>query len=168
VLLEPRVLYGVREEFDPDVDTQTELGQAEIARTGEDVTIVALGQTVAAACGAADQADWSADVIDLLTVQPWDRNAVLESVAKTGRLVVVEESPYSGGWGASVVAEVASQAYQSLRTAPFRITAPDVPVPFGQHLEEQYVPSAERIAEDIGAYLESGTPPRPWWEGISA
>ena len=167
VLFEPRALYGVREEFDPD-KVHIELGRAEVVRTGDDVTIVALGQTVAAARDATDRADWSADVIDLLTLQPWDRHAVLESVAKTGRLVVAEESPYSGGWGSAIVAEVALQAYQSLRAAPFRITAPDVPVPFGRHLEEAYVPSVDRIGEDVGTFLESGTPPRPWWEGISA
>lgn len=167
VVLEPRVLYGVREEFDPD-DTVIELGKAEVVRAGDEVTIVGLGQTAVAARDAAEQADFSAEVIDLLTIQPWDRETVLESVGKTGRLVVVEESPYSGGWGAGIVAEVATRAYGSLAAAPFRVTAPDVPVPFGKYLEEQYVPSVERIIGEIGTYLSEGTPPQPWWEGISA
>lgn len=167
LLLEPRVLYGVREEFDPDATT-IKLGAAEIVSAGDDVTVVGLGQTVGAAREAADAADWSAEVIDLLTLQPWDRTTVLSSVERTGRLVVVEESPYSGGWGANIVAEVATRAHGALKAAPFRITAPDVPVPFGKHLEEHYVPSVERITTEIDTYLSAGAPPQPWWEGISA
>lgn len=167
VLLEPRVLYGEREDFDPD-STTMELGRAEIVSRGDDITIVALGQTTRTARQAAEQAGWSADVIDLLTIQPWDRGTVLESVTKTGRLVVVEEAPYSGGWGANIVAEVATRTHGALKAPPFRITAPDVPVPFGKHLEEQFVPSVDRVIEDVEAYLSAGTPPQPWWEGMSA
>lgn len=167
LLLEPRALYGVREEVDPDATT-IPLGRAEVVASGHDVTIVALGQTVGVAREAAEAADWSADVIDLLTIQPWDRRTVLASVERTGRLVVVEEAPYSGGWGAGIVAEAATRLYGALRAAPFRITAPDVPVPFGKHLEQHYIPSADRVASEVDVYLSTGVPPEPWWEGINA
>src|SRR5690606_13715372 len=102
VVLEPRALYGEREDFEPSDDHVLALGTGELIARGEDVTLVALGNTVRTAQEAAERGEWSADVIDLLTIQPWDRALVFESVAKTGRLVVVEESPWSGGWGADI------------------------------------------------------------------
>jgi pyruvate dehydrogenase E1 component beta subunit len=110
-----------------------------------------------------------ADVIDLRTLVPWDRETVRESVARTGRLVLVEEAPRSGGWGAEIVADVCGSVFDRLRAAPFRITTPDVPVPFGAELEERFLPSEEEIGRQISESLTTDRVPDPWWirEGVS-
>ena len=163
VVLEPRALYATREDFDPST-THVRLGQARSVRQGTNVTIVGLGSTVSIAAAAADRAPgWSADVIDLLTLAPWDRSCVLESVAKTGHLVIVEEGPHSGGWGTEIVSHVATAAFASLEAPPVRVTSPDVPVPYGKELEARYVPSVEYVTEQVSTLLESGEAPAPWW-----
>jgi len=100
---------------------------------------------------------------------PWDIPTVLASVRRTGRLVVVEEAPASGGWGSEVVATVTSRAFGSLKAPPFRITAPDVPVPYAKHLEARYLPSVEEVTVQLTEYLSTGSVPEPWWirEGIA-
>lgn len=164
VLLEPRMLYGERESMEPSDADIIPLGRAEFRTRGEDVTIVGLGSTVRTAVAAAEQGDWSADVIDLLTLQPWDQESVLESVAKTGRLVVVEENPRSGGWGADIVASVAEQAYADLKAPAVRVTTPDVPVPFAPELESRFLPTESEVVAQIDGLLESGSAIGPWWE----
>lgn len=164
VLLEPRMLYGQREDFEPGEDAIIPLGQGEVVAPGTDVTVVALGQTVQHAVAAAAAQDWSAEIIDLRTLQPWDKELVVSSVARTGRLVTVEENQLTGGWGAEVVSHVAGRAHAELRAAPVRITAPDVHVPYGTDLEQHYVPGPRYIAEQVSALLKTGTAPAPWWE----
>ena len=161
VLLEPRVLYGEREEVD---FAPIRLGEASVLRRGNDVTIVALGQTVGRALAAADGAPWSADVIDLRTLVPWDRSCVCESVERTGRLVLVEESPYAGGWGTDIAAHVAAECFHALKAPIVRFTSPDVPVPFPAHLEQQYLVSVADVQAGITELLATGRRPRPWWE----
>ncbi len=165
VVLEPRVLYGRREDFEPSEDAVIPLGVGETLRAGSDVTVVTLGQTVAIATAVADTAGWSAEVIDLRTIQPWDRDLVVSSVERTGRLVTVEENQYTGGWGTGVVAEIAARCHGALHAPPLRITAPDVHVPYGSTLEQRFVPSADYVAEQITRLLNSGVVPAPWWEG---
>jgi pyruvate dehydrogenase E1 component beta subunit len=162
VLLEPRPLYGQREDFEP-TDPLPMLGQADVRREGDEVTIVALGQTVSAALEAADGWSFSAEVIDLRTLVPWDRTTVLGSVRRTGRLVLAEENQYSGGWGADLAAEISTSLFGDLRAPVLRITAPDVPVPFGAELEQRFVPSAGYIGEQVEAWLKTGHVPEPWW-----
>ena len=137
VLLEPRALYGTREEVPADA-TAGPLGRAEVVQAGGDATIVALGQTVNVARAAAGAARWSADIIDLRTLLPWDKDTVLESVSRTGRLVTVEENQYTGGWGAHIAAHAAGVSFGDLRAPVLRITAPDVhvAVPYIKELEE--------------------------------
>lgn len=165
VVLEPRVLYGRREDFEPGEEAVIALGVAETIREGGDVTVVTLGQTVGIATAAADGAGWSAEVIDLRTIQPWDVDLVASSVQRTGRLVTVEENQHTGGWGAGVVAEIAARCHGALQAPPLRITAPDVHVPYGSTLEERFVPSADYVAGQITSLLDSGVVPAPWWEG---
>ena len=164
VLLEPRILYGEREDIEPSDADILELGKGLRVNEGGDVTIVAAGATVRVARAAVAQAGWDADVIDLLTLQPWDRDLVFSSVAKTGRLVVVEESPRSGGWGADIVAEVAELGYSDLKAPAVRVTTPDVPVPFAPGLEARFVPSAEEVVSQVDSLIEKGSPLAPWWE----
>ena len=165
VVLEPRTLYGRREDFEPSEDAVVPLGVGELLREGDDVTVIALGQTVGVALDAAAHADgWSADVIDLRTLMPWDRELVERSVAKTGRLVTVEENQFTGGWGAWIVAHVASRCYSELRGPVLRVTAPDVPVPYPSELESRYIPSAPYVASQITSLISTGKAPEHWWE----
>ncbi len=164
VVLEPRVLYAEREETPLGDEAIIPLGVADLRRSGDDVTIVALGQTVQTALAAAKDAPWSADVIDLRTLVPWDRETVCASVERTGRLVLVEESPYSGGWGTEIAAHVAGELFHALRAPVIRLTCPDVPVPYPAHLEQQYLPSVASVRDDITELIATSRRPRPWWE----
>lgn len=164
VLLEPRALYGERENVEPGEESIIELGVAETVRGGSDVTLVALGQTVRVALEAEAAASWSGDVIDLLTLMPWDKETVLSSVRRTGRLVIVEENQFTGGWGTEVASFVSSEAFGDLKAPVVRITAPDVPVPFGQELERRFLPSPEYVLQQIDALLASNRAPAPWWK----
>ena len=164
VILEPRVLYAAREEVETGDGAILELGKAQRIAAGDDVTIVALGSMVKVARSAAEAGDWSADVIDLLSLIPWDRQTVLESVRKTGRLVTVEESPATGGWGTGIVAHVAAETFGELEAPVTRITCPDVPVPFAEDLERRFVPDPEYVCSQVSELLDTGRRPRPWWE----
>jgi pyruvate dehydrogenase E1 component beta subunit len=165
VVLEPRSLYAGRGEVTVGEEGVIPIGEAALRAEGADVTIVALGAMVSTAVGALALArGWSADVIDLQTLIPYDRDAILTSVRKTGRLVTVEESPLTGGWGADIVAFATREAFTDLQAPPLRITCPDVPIPYGKELEERYLPSAEYVAAQVDSLMETGTAPPHWWE----
>jgi pyruvate/2-oxoglutarate/acetoin dehydrogenase E1 component len=168
VVLEPRALYFVREEFDPSTVALGKLGVARQVRAGDAATVVSLGQMVGIASRAADLIadDWSVEVLDLETILPWDREAVLESVRRTGRLITVEENPYTAGWGADIVAHVVAREWSSLNAPPVRVTCPDAPVPVPGQLERKYLPSPEFVARQIGALCREGRVLSPWWETI--
>ena len=164
-VLEPRILYAARGDVTTGVEGIIPLGQAATVASGDDITLVSLGSTVRTCVAAASAAeDWTADVLDLQTLQPWDVAAVLTSVRRTGRLAVVEECPYSGGWGADIVSTVVSEAFGNLSAPPIRITAPDVHVPFGKELEQRYLPSADYVTAQVGELLATGERPLHWWE----
>jgi pyruvate dehydrogenase E1 component beta subunit len=78
---------------------------------------------------------------------------------------LVEENPYTGGWGADIVAHVVAKAWSSLVAPPVRVTCPDAPVPFAAKLERRYLPTAERVAQQIEALCSEGRALAPWWEG---
>lgn len=162
MVIEPRRLYADRGELDTSAAIQP-LGRADVVREGGDLTVVALGGTVPTAVAGVEQAAVDAEVIDLRSVWPWDVDRVLSSVQRTGRLLIVEEGPRSGGWGASVAGEVASSAFEHL-TAPIgRITTPDVPVPFAPVLESRYLPTPDEVAQQAAALVTTGTALAPWW-----
>lgn len=164
VVLEPRKLYGVREAFDPDEDAIIELGTAETVRSGDAATVVATGQMVGIAGEAIERSGLDVDLLDLRSLVPWDETAVLESVTRTGRLVLVEESPYTGGWGAMVASHVASVGFSSLRAPVLRITSPDTPIPFNSALESRWMPSAEYVADQLTEFTRTDRLPTPWWQ----
>lgn len=166
VVLEPRALYGRREAFDPDPDSVIPLGVGELLGQGDDVTLVTLGQTVEVARAAAAEANWSADIIDLRTIQPWDQSLVSESVGKTGRLVTVEENQLTGGWGTGIVSSIVNGCFGSFKCPPLRLTAPDAPVPYGE-LEHRYLPSAEYVNAQVQALVKTDAVPSPWWEELA-
>lgn len=162
MVLEPRILYAERGEV--DLSLKMEIGKARVLREGNEFTVVSLGQMVNVAREAIEVSGVDAELIDLATVVPWDRQTVLDSVKKTGRLVVVEEAPESGGWGSEIVATATSQLFSRLKAAPFRITTPDTPVPYSGVLESRYVPTAEDVARQLKESLISNQRPKTWWE----
>lgn len=169
IVLEPRPLYAQRGEVVTGEEGIVEIGKARIVRTGSAATLVTLGQTTGIAMAAAESADLDVEIVDLLTLVPWDMRTVLDSVLKTGRLIVVEESPASGGWGSEILASVTSRAFGSLKAAPFRITSPDVPVPYAKDLEARYLTGPNEIVTQVSEYLRTGLVPEPWWirEGVA-
>ncbi|MBB5698633.1 alpha-ketoacid dehydrogenase subunit beta [Sphingomonas yantingensis] len=126
------------------------LGKARIAREGTDVTIVSYSRVLNEAVAAADAieaAGFSAEVIDLRTISPWDRETVLASVRKTGRCLVTHEAVTQFGVGAEVAAVLSEELFGTLKRPVARLGAPYAPVPFSKPLEAAYAPDARRIAE---------------------
>mgnify|MGYP002713087483 CR=1 FL=1 len=165
VVLEPRILYGEREDWDVDSSYRVPLGKAEIAREGKDVTLVAVGAMVKVAKEAAQAVDADVEIVDLLTLSPWDRETVVASVRRSGRLITLEESSMGSGFGGDVIAAVAMEGV-SLKSAPHRITLPDAPIPYAGNLEGRFVPSPDYVAEQISAVV-AGQSPLPWWRKAS-
>lgn len=162
-VFEPRVLYAGREEVVIGEEGIIPIGVGEFLSRGTEVTIVGLGQTVGTALGATQGASWSADVIDLRSLIPWDREMVCESVSQTGRLVLVEESPFSGGWGTEIASYVASECFGQLKAPVLRITCPDIPVPYPPHLERRFLPSVEYVREQVDVLIKTNKRDQPWW-----
>lgn len=127
-------------------------GKAKLTKTGNDITIVTWGAMVQRCEEAAEGI--SADVIDLRTLMPWDREAVLASVAKTHRCLIVHEDLGTGGFGAEISAVVADKAFMDLDAPVSRLTMPDIPSPHNPVLLDWAVPSTERIAKRIAELLE--------------
>ncbi|GAA2864889.1 pyruvate dehydrogenase complex E1 component subunit beta [Pseudonocardia halophobica] len=141
--------YGVRGELAADPGP-VDLDRAAVRRAGSDVTVVAYGGTLAPALDAAAElatGDLSAEVVDLRTLRPLDTATVLESVARTHRLLVVDNAWRTGGPGAEIVARVAEEALDELDAPVERIGAVEVPVPYARQLEEAALPSVGRIVE---------------------
>jgi len=136
----------------PDEEYLVPIGKGIVRREGKDVTIVGKLLTVYRALGAAErlaQEGIDAEVIDPRTLVPLDKELILESVRKTGRLVVVEEDNATHGWAAEIAAFVADEAFFYLDAPIKRVSAPDTPPPFAPPMEAFYVPSVERVIEAV-------------------
>ena len=150
VFIEHKAMYGLKGEV--DTTTPIELGRARIVRPGTDVTIVTYGSTVHTSLEAAEKlavAGIDVEVMDLRTLQPWDAQAVFESVSRTHRLVIVHEAVEAFGIGAEIAARVAADAFDELDAPILRVGAPFMPVPFARSLESHYTVSADRICDAI-------------------
>ncbi len=148
VFLEPKRLY--REGRGDSGDDVVEIGQARLRREGSDVTLVAYGSTVPAAMGAAEVAAGrgiQADVLDLRTLVPLDIAALLRSIAKTGRAVLVSEASRTGGYAAEIGATLAERAILHLEAPVERVTGLDTPIPYAH--EDKYLVDAQQIAAAI-------------------
>ncbi len=132
----------------PEGEYLVPIGKAAVAREGTDVTVVTISLSVHHALDVAEKlaADGiSVEVLDLRSLVPLDREAVLASVAKTGRLVVVDEDYHSFGMSGEVIASVAEVDPGLLRSAPRRVAVPDVPIPYAHVLEYAALPRPDRI-----------------------
>ena len=132
----------------PDEPYIIPFGEAAVTRDGDDVTIVAFSMMAKRAAKAADvlaKEGISVEVIDPRTTSPLDVDTILESVEKTGRLVVVDESPPRCSMAADIAALVAEHAFHDLKGPIATVTAPHTPVPFSPSLEDIYMPSVDKI-----------------------
>ena len=156
VVLEPKLHYRTAKEEVPEGEHVVPLGQARVTREGSELTIVAYGAMVHVAERAAEAlADVaSCEVLDLRSLKPLDEDALLASVVKTGRAVVVQEAPRVCGFGAEVAAVLAERAIFDLRGPVVRVTGYDVPYPYWQ-IEDAYMPSVERVADAARRVLEA-------------
>jgi len=147
IFFEHKLLYDMEGEV-PEESYTLPLGKADIKRDGKDVTVVALGRMVHLALEAAEKLSSDGadlEVIDLRSISPMDNEAILESVRKTHRLVVVDEDYPRCNVATDVVALVADQAFDYLDAPPKMISPPHVPVPFSPALEDIYIPSVDQI-----------------------
>ncbi len=155
VILEPKLHYRTMRGEVPEGEYTVPLGEARLAREGTDVTLVAYGSMVPLCEQAADGLDGEAsvEVLDLRTLKPLDEDALLESAAKTGRVVIVQEAPRTAGFGAELAAILAEKAILDLRGPVIRVTGYDVPYPYWQ-IEDAYMPSVERVTDAVRKLLE--------------
>jgi len=147
VFFEHKGLYATKGEPAPPGHL-VPLGQAAVAREGSDITVVTLAATVPVALAAAAElaaTGVSAEVIDLRCLIPLDMATVLASVRKTSRLLIVEENPYQGGWGATVAAIAADEGFELLDAPIRRVAAESVPLPFADALEVEVIPTTAMV-----------------------
>jgi pyruvate dehydrogenase E1 component beta subunit len=154
VILEPKLIYRTARGDVPEGEHVVPIGKARVAREGADVTLVAYGAMVPVAerAAAALVGEASCEVLDLRTLKPLDEEALLSSVRKTGRAVVVQEAPRTLGFGAEVSAILAEHAILDLRGPVLRVTGFDVPYPYWQ-LEDWYMPSPARVVDAVRRLL---------------
>ena len=156
VFLEPKGLLSVKGPA-PAPDEVIELGTADVKRPGSDLTIIAIGRMVPVALEAAvqlAQEGINAEVLDPRTLQPLDTDAILDSVARTGRAVVVHEAPSPAGIGAEIAAVIAEGCLEHLDAPVKRITGAPVPIPFGS-AEDHLFPNPSRVADEVRTLLSA-------------
>jgi pyruvate dehydrogenase E1 component beta subunit len=151
IFLEPTRLYRLIREEVPAGEYLLPLGRARVAVEGNDVTVIAWGSMLHRSLEAVEGYD--AEVIDLMTLSPFDEETVLKSVRKTGRVVIVHEAPHTGGFGAELAATIAEMEMLSLRGPILRVTGPDAPVPLAR-LIDHYLPSVERIRRALDEIMK--------------
>ena len=147
IFVEHKGMYGLRGEVDSSV--KVPIGHAAVVRQGRALTLVSYGATVAVCLSAAKQLaeknGIDAEVIDLRTLQPWDKATVLASVRKTHRVAIVHEAVQAFGVGAEIAACIAEEAFDELDAPVMRVGAPFMPVPFSRSLEKQYAVDETKV-----------------------
>ncbi len=134
----------------PEKIYEIPLNKAAVVHAGTDITLVGLGATVHTALAAARALETEgvfAEVIDLRSIAPLDRQTLIESVAKTGRLIAVDDDYHSCGVAAEIIATVCESDSVELKANPRRVTFPDIPVPFSPSMEHAYLPNCTRVLE---------------------
>ena len=156
VFLEHKLLYNTKGEV-PEGEYTIPFGQADIKREGKDVTVVATARMVHYALNAAEKlaADGiDVEIVDPRTLSPLDEDTILDSVKKTHKLVIVHEEVKFAGSGAEIAAMVAEKAFDYLDAPILRVAAPFCPVPFAPSLEEQFIPSEEKIIKGVKTVMQ--------------
>jgi pyruvate/2-oxoglutarate/acetoin dehydrogenase E1 component len=152
LFFEQKSLYALKGDV-PEGEHVTPLGKANVVREGSDVTIVALALMVPRALKAAEvlqeQHGINATIVDLRSLVPLDTQTILAEVAKTGRLVTVEENPRLCGWGAEISSIVSEELFWDLDGPIVRVTSPHIPLAAANNLEDAMLPSSERIVESV-------------------
>lgn len=147
LFMEPKKLYRSAQGEVPEEAYEIELGTAKVVRGGTDFTLICYGAMVPVSMAAAEQAEEllgvTIEVIDLRTLVPYDIQTVLESVKKTGRVIITHEAPRTCGFGAELAATITEKALLHLEAPVYRVTGFDTPFPYA--LEEDYLPTPERI-----------------------
>ncbi len=148
VIFEPKLVYRTARGEVPEGDYIVPLGTARIAVEGTDVTLIAYGAMVGVCELAAETLDVSCEIVDIRSLRPLDEAAILKSVAKTGRVVIVHEAPRTAGFGAELAALIAEKAIFDLQGPILRVTGYDVPYPYWT-IEDAYMPSVDRIVAAV-------------------
>lgn len=151
LFLEHKRLYSVKQELESVGDEPVSLGQARVVRKGSDVTLVSIMKGVGDCLEAAarlSSVGVQAEVIDLRTLRPFDHDTLLASLAKTNRLVAVEEGPLTGGWAGEVLAVVAEHGLHDIDDV-WRLATPDHPIPFSPPLEDAFLPGVDAIVTSV-------------------
>jgi 2-oxoisovalerate dehydrogenase E1 component beta subunit len=141
----------------PDERFTTPIGKARTHRDGDDVSVITWGAMVYTAADAAKQLESdgvSVEIVDLRTVLPWDKGAVLASVRKTSKVLVLHEDTHTGGFGAEIAATIAEEAFEDLDAPVKRIAAPDTPVPFSPPLEKAFIPQVDDVVKGLRELAE--------------
>lgn len=155
VFIEEMGLYWMQGEV-PEGDYRIRLGEAQVVRPGKDCTVVSYGSAVFTALEAAkilSEEDVSLEVLDLRSLVPLDKESLLDSVKKTGRLVILHDATKFAGFGAEIAAIVADDAFDLLKAPIKRVAAPDIPVPFSPPLEKFYKPNPEMVVKAVRSIL---------------
>jgi len=139
----------------PGDDYVLPFGKARVVRQGTDLTLVTWGAMVHRCVEAAAQFGEQVELLDLRTIAPWDRGAVLESVKKTGRCLIVHEDNITAGFGAEIAGVVAQEAFWWLDAPVVRLAPEDVPMPYHPVLLDAVLPGVETVAGTIGEVLEA-------------
>ncbi|MEM2157818.1 MAG: alpha-ketoacid dehydrogenase subunit beta, partial [Sulfolobales archaeon] len=156
IFIECAALYRVRGPV-PDEEYTIPLGQADIKREGKDVTVFALSYMVHVALSAAKKLEGegiSIEVVDPRTLNPFDKKSLIESVKKTGRLIVIEPDHKTSGVGAEVAAIVAEEAYDYLKAPITRLAADDIPPPFSPKAYNAFLPNEEKLINSVKALIK--------------
>jgi len=141
----------------PDERFTVPFGKANVQREGDDVTVVTWGamvHTATEAAGRLAEEDLAVEILDLRTIIPWDRDAVLRSVEKTSKVLVLHEDTRTGGFGAEIAATIAEEAFEDLDAPVKRIAAPDTPVPFSPPLEKAFIPQVDDVVAGLRELAE--------------
>ena len=152
IFMEPKRVYRASKGEVPENDYTVPIGKAHIARPGSQVTVLTYGamvHTCLEAAIASEKAGFDPEIIDLRTLVPLDTETILESVRKTGRVVIAHEAPKTCGYGAELAALIAERALMSLEAPISRVAGFDTPFPYS--LENEYMPSPDRVAAAIQA-----------------
>lgn len=149
VFFENKTIYERTEEVPTDEGFIIPFGEARIVREGADVTVVATQRLLGESIDAAETVDADVEVIDPQSLTPLDTDAILDSVRKTGRLVVADESPLTCGLHAEVITRATESGFYTLDSPPQRVGVPDTPIPFAPPLEDEIVPDATDVVSAI-------------------